>query len=46
VPNLKTRLRFDILPTKEISVVFLHISVENETPTQVKLIMKMGFAAS
>jgi len=45
-PNLIIRLRFDVLPTTEISVIFLHISVENETPTQVKLIMKMDLTAN
>jgi hypothetical protein len=47
-PNLTIRLRFGVLPTTEISVIFLHISVGNETPTQspVKLIMKMGLIAN
>ena len=46
-PNLIILLRFDVLPTKEISVIFLHISVGNETPTQsqVKLIVKMVLTA-
>ena len=47
-PNLIIRLRFDVLPTREISVIFLYISVGNETPNQslLKLIMKMGLIAN
>ena len=43
-PNLIILYRLDVLPTTEISVIFLHISVGNETPTQsqVKLIVKMA----
>jgi len=43
-PNLIIRLRFDVLPTTEIYVIFLHISVGNEiqTQSQVKLVMKIG----
>jgi hypothetical protein len=45
--NLIIRLRYYVLPTTEISVIFLHISVGNETPTQsqVKLIVKMILTA-
>ena len=46
-PNLIIRFRFDVLPSTVISVIFLHISVGNETPTQSppKLIMKMCLIA-
>jgi len=43
-PNLIIRLRFEVLPTTEIYVIFLYISVENEiqTQSQMKLIIKIG----
>ena len=47
-PNLIIRLRFDVLPTTEISVISFHISVGNETSNQslLKLIMKTGLIAN
>ena len=46
-PNLIIRLRFDVHPTTEIYIIFLHIRVGNETPTQsqVKLIVKIRLTA-
>jgi hypothetical protein len=43
IPNLIIPLQFIVLPNTEISVIFLHISVENETPakTPLKVIMKI-----
>jgi hypothetical protein len=34
VPNLILTLQFDVLPTTEISVIFLHISVGNEAASK------------
>jgi hypothetical protein len=47
-PILPIRLRFEVLPTTKIYVIFLHISVGKETATQspLKLIMTMGLIAS
>ena len=47
-PILIIRLRFEVRPTTEIYVVFLHISVVKETATQspLKLIMTMDLIAS
>jgi len=41
-------LQFEVLPTTEISAIFLHISVRIETPTEtlLKLIMKMDLIAT
>jgi hypothetical protein len=44
--QFNNRTSFDVLPTTNISFIFLHVSVENKTPTEVKLIMKTGPTAN
>jgi len=48
VPNLIIPLRFEVLPTADIYVIFHHIVLTIETPSKspLKLIMKMDRIAT